>query len=260
MAPQMSNEQLCVLAREGNRAAQDELIQKNTGFITEIAGEIFTEYGLADANFGIEFDELLQEGRIGLWRCIEKYDPTLGASFLTYAKPSIRNAMIDLVRQHFGQFEIEAMNDYRLPLKRVYLDDVIWGEDRFLLAELIADPYEKTPEQIVIEAETMQDIYEALNALEKRERVFLLYRFGFEDDIEHPLTETARHFLLSENRAKATETSAIQNVRRAFFKFSGSGGIEKSEVSVNVSTTFHKTDTRRAGVTFCSACVSFFLM
>lgn len=82
----MSNEELCALAREGNRAAQDELIEKNTGFITGIAGYVFSEYGLADKSYGIEFDELVQEGRIGLWRCIEKYDPALGASFLTYVK------------------------------------------------------------------------------------------------------------------------------------------------------------------------------
>ena len=230
MAPQMSNEQLCALAREGNHAAQEELIQNNIGFITGIAGYVFNEYGLADKSYSIEFDELVQEGRIGLWRCIEKYDPTLGASFLTYAKPSIRNAMMSFVRQHFKRFEIAVTNDCRFSLKRVCFDDVVLGEERFLLAELIADPYEKTPEQIVIEAETLQELYAALRALDKREQAFLLYRFGFEDDAEHPLAETAKHFSLSENRTKATEKSAIQNVRRAFFKFSGSGGIEKSEI------------------------------
>ena len=230
MALQRSNEELCALAREGDRTAQDELIQNNTGFITCIAGYVFSEYGLADKSFGIEFDELVQEGRIGLWRCIEKYDPALGASFLTYAKTSIRNAMMSFVRQHFKRFEIAVTNDYRFSLKRVCFDDVVLGEERFLLAELIADPYEKTPEQIIIEAETLRELCDALRVLEKRDQAFLLYRFGFEDDIEHPLTETAQHFLLSESRAKETEKSAIKNVRRVFFKFSGSGGVEKSEI------------------------------
>ena len=36
---------------------------------------------------------------------------------------------------------------------------------------------------------------------------------GFEDDMEHPLNETAKHFHLSESRARSTETLALDNVR-----------------------------------------------
>ena len=124
MAPQTTNEQLCALAQQGSVDAQNELIEKNLGFINEIASEVYSEQGLASGILGISFDDLIQEGRIGLWKCIEKFDPALGASFLTYAKPSIRNAMMDLVREQFGQTEIELTNDDKIPLKRIYLDDI----------------------------------------------------------------------------------------------------------------------------------------
>lgn len=48
--------------------------------------------------------------------------------------------------------------------------------------------------------------------IEKRDEQYLRYRFGFDDDIEHPLTETAQHFNLSESRAKKTEALAFDNV------------------------------------------------
>ena len=215
MAPQTTNEQLCALAQQGSADAQNELIEKNLGFINEIASEVYSEQGLASGILGITFDDLIQEGRIGLWKCIEKFDPAAGAGFLTYAKPSIRNAMMDLVREQFGQTEIELTNDDEIPLKRIFLDDInYYGEDGLLQIELIADPYAKTPEQIVIEAETMQELYAALRAIEKRGRGYLLYRYGFEDGEEHPLTETAKHFLLSESRARITEKAALKNVRK----------------------------------------------
>lgn len=218
----MTNEQLCALAQQGSADAQNELIEKNLGFINEIASEVYSEQGLANGILGITFDDLIQEGRIGLWKCIGKFDPTLGAGFLTYAKPSIRNAMMDLVREQFGQTEIELTNDDKIPLKRIYLDDIkYYGEDGLLQIELIADPYAKTPEQIVIEVETMQELYAALRAIEKRDRAYLLYRYGFEDGDEHPLTETAKHFLLSESRARITEKAALKNVRNEFFGLSG---------------------------------------
>jgi RNA polymerase primary sigma factor/RNA polymerase sporulation-specific sigma factor len=41
--------------------------------------------------------------------------------------------------------------------------------------------------------------------------------FGFADGLEHPLTETAKHFQLSESRAKATEKCALENLWSALF-------------------------------------------
>ena len=66
--------------------------------------------------------------------------------------------------------------------------------------------------QIYIAKETHEEIHAALDAISNREREYLLYRLGFEDDMEHPLTETAEHFFLSESRAKSTEKLALDNV------------------------------------------------
>ena len=60
--------------------------------------------------------------------------------------------------------------------------------------------------------EKHEELHAALDAISNREREYLLYRFGFEDNIEHPLTETAEHFFLSESRAKSTERLALDNV------------------------------------------------
>ena len=68
------------------------------------------------------------------------------------------------------------------------------------------------PAQIYIAKETHEELHAALDAISNREREYLLYRFGFEDNIEHPLTETAEHFFLSESRAKSTERLALDNV------------------------------------------------
>ena len=43
-------------------------------------------------------------------------------------------------------------------------------------------------------------------------RPYLLYRYGFTDDIEHPLIGTAIHFNLSESRAKKIEEDAMDNL------------------------------------------------
>jgi len=76
----------------------------------------------------------------------------------------------------------------------------------------IADSRVQNPEQIYIAKETHEEIHTALQMIEAREKAYLWYRFGFADDILHPLNETADHFHLSESRAKSTEKLALDNL------------------------------------------------
>ena len=75
----------------------------------------------------------------------------------------------------------------------------------------IADSRVQNPEQIFIAKETHEEIHTALEMIDEREKAYLWYRFGFADDILHPLNETADHFHLSESRAKSTEKLALDN-------------------------------------------------
>lgn len=48
---------------------------------------------------GYDTDDLTQEGLIALWKASERYDPSLGTSFRTYASVCIANRYRDLARK-----------------------------------------------------------------------------------------------------------------------------------------------------------------
>ena len=125
--------------------------------------------------------------------------------FLTYAAPAVRNAMIDYIRSQNVSFEAKNLNSI------ISLDELAKDEVRSK-HHFIADPTRQTPEQVYLAQERINDIHHALYMIEDREEQYLRYRFGFDDDMEHPLTETAKHFHLSESRAKKTEALALDNV------------------------------------------------
>ena len=146
-------------------------------------------------------------------RAITLYAPDKQIKFLTYAGQAIRNAMMDLISAAFATFEQRLQSkDDSFPMERINLDDLLPGEDSMQRSELIADPYAAEPEKIMIEKENRGELYEGLRRIPARDRAYLLYRFGFEDDLEHPLIGTALHFHLSESRAKSTETLALDNL------------------------------------------------
>ena len=194
----MSNEQLCILAQQGDVAAQNLLIENNLPYIKKTAYELWNTQAELNRSLGIMQDDLIQEGSIGLYHCIESYQPDSGNKFLTYASPAIYNAMLDYIRKQNVSFESRYLNEI------IRLDDVTQDENR-RKREFIADSNQKNPELIYLEKERHEEIHLALNQIDLRERTYLWFRFGFEDDIEHPLTETAKHFHLSESRAKSTE-------------------------------------------------------
>ena len=209
----MTNERLCTLAQRGDTRAQEQLVQNNLGYIRKTANELYISVGLGNSELGIDHDDLIQEGSIALLRAIALYDSGKKIKFLTYAGPAIRNAMMDLISAAFATFEQRMQSDKDgIPVERICLDDLLPGEDSMQRSNLVADPYASEPEKIMEEAENRKELYEGLWRISERERVYLLYRFGFEDDMEHPLVGTALHFHLSESRARSTEALALDNL------------------------------------------------
>lgn len=212
-----TNEQLCHLAQKGDPSALNTLIKNNWGFIRKTAIEIYQNHNLEENDMDIEVDDLMQEGSLGLLKAVPLFDGERGMKFLTYAAPAIRNSMADLIRKARQQFEQQVTDpESEIYFQRVYLDDILSGEERLLRIETIADPYAKLPEQIVISREELQELYSALEKLSAREQTYLLYRYGFTDDMEHTLIGTAIHFHLSDSRAKRTEETALEHLRREF--------------------------------------------
>ena len=213
----LTNEELWAAAKDGVRDALDALVMNNVPFVKKTAGLVFREFDLSSSRLGIEFCDLEQEGCIGLWNCVEKYDPSKGVKFLTYAAPAIRNRMIDLIRkiseEKKGEDDEQLEDADRNITAQVSLLNA--SADTFILdLDLVGDPIRQNPEQIYLRKELYSQLYRALKAVGDRSRAYLLFRYGFEDGDEHSVAETAEHFTITITRAKRDETTALNRMRR----------------------------------------------
>ena len=196
MKSPMSNEELCVSARRGDASARNELVENNMGFIRKTAHELWSSQRELNAALLLDREDLEQEGALGLLRCVDTFDPESGGKFLSYAAPAVRNAMLDSIRERSRPFEAQNIGS------RISLESAAHDGTRY------------TPEQLYLERESFEELHAALDRIEPRERGYIEYRFGFDDeDTERTLTQTARHFHLSESRARATERLALDDVR-----------------------------------------------
>ena len=218
----LSNEELCALAQDGNIEAQGLLLENNKGLIRKIANEVSILEGLEFRYTGLDCHDLGQAGGMGLLRAIKSFDFAREVKFITYAAPAIRNSMINLVHKSLVQWgwkrvrDEEGYGEKRVKFERrfqwFYLKEPIPDNWKVRRIEAIADPYATLPLSVLIEKESLNELYEALSRVSFRYQTYLLYRFGFVGGIEHSLAETAKHFRLSESRAKHTEILALKEL------------------------------------------------
>lgn len=191
-----SNEELCASARRGDAGARNELVENNLGFIRKTANELWSSQRELNSALLLDREDLVQEGALGLLRCVDTFDPESGGKFLSYAAPAVRNAMLDSIRERSRTLEAQNIGS------RISLESAAHDGTRY------------TPEQLYLERESFEELHAALGRIEPREWGYIEYRFGFDDeDTERTLTQTARHFHLSESRARATERQALDDVR-----------------------------------------------
>ena len=211
----LTNEQLCKLAQAGDKQAVSLLIEANLPFVRKVANQIVGNPVRQEhlSACGVGFDDLVQAGSIGLWRAIDGYRPFEEVQFLTYAAPAVKRSMSDLIRQYSRDTVWQLRHDKANAWKIIYLDEDLDDTEDDTVETLISSPCAKLPEQIYIEQETAAELHEAMDALPDRENVYVQYRFGFADGKDHPLTETAQYFHLTESRAKSVEHSALKLLR-----------------------------------------------
>ena len=82
-------------ARAGDLAARDELVRCNVRLVIAVA-----EQTMRRCPRLLPFEDLVQEGQLGLLKAIEKFDPERGLRFSTYATWWVRQAMGQALADH----------------------------------------------------------------------------------------------------------------------------------------------------------------
>lgn len=250
--PILSREDEASLLREVRNAPPGDpsahrLVMSNLAFVVRIAGEY--------RNLGVPFDDLVNEGNVGVLEAARHFDPCRGTRFLTYAVWWIRKSMLRALARHASLVQIpsyqlrklRAVADVRHRLSKALgreadrqevsremqvtvsavdailglrpremsLDEPVGPHRETPLSEELSDEHSTNPEEELIRSENEDLVHWALGILDDEERTVIVGRFGLAGNDASTLQELGLRLGVSRERIRQIEVRATNRLRKA---------------------------------------------
>ena len=231
-------------ALKKGRSARTRVVEANLRLVISLVKKM--------VNRGLGFQDLIQEGNVGLMKAVEKFDYSRGYKFSTYAtfwiKQAASRAIADQGRTiRIPVHAIERINQtmrlqkrlvqalgraptdaelaaelgtsvkevkaiHKMALQPVSLQAKL-GDDDGVVGDLIPDVNSVNPCEVT-EGHLMRErMATVLSSLGLREREVIDYRFGLSDGYARTLEEVGRFFNVTRERVRQIEAKALRKLR-----------------------------------------------
>ena len=168
---------------------------------------------------GLELDDLVSEGTIGMIKAAERYNPEKGG-FAAFALPEIKKSIEAAIEQQSGLYRIPRKEKSVVEKKRrvpLSVDAPLGGRENINLLSLLVNTNAKDSDIDATSSSNMKLIIDVLDLLDKREREVITCFYGIRRD-RLSLAEIAAQMCIKRERARQIRDKATRKIRKAIRK------------------------------------------
>ena len=200
--PLDSEEELVLLeeTKNGSKVARDKLIEHNIRLVVYIAKKF--------ENSGMELDDLISIGAIGLIKAVKTYSLDKNIKLATYASRCIENEILMQLRKNT---RIKS---------EVSLDEPLSSDgdgNELLLADIIPLDEDSVSKGVEMSSDK-QILFNVLSKLDIREQKIMIYRFGLNGEEEKTQKEVADIMGISQSYISRIEKKILNKIKHKLEK------------------------------------------
>lgn len=193
--PLTRQEEAEILERLPGEAARQTLIERNLRLVVYIAKRF--------DNTGINIEDLISIGTIGLIKAINTFRADKSIKLATYASKCIENEILMFIRKTAGLRQEVSIDE---PL------NVDKDGNELLLSDILGNEEDSVFSSIELE-EDRRTVRQALERLDRRERIIIELRFGLDGGKEHTQKEVADMLGISQSYISRLEKKILDRLK-----------------------------------------------
>ncbi len=190
--------ELLIKLKEKNKDAKNILVEKNLRLVVYIAKKF--------ENSGVNIEDLISIGTIGLMKAINSYDMDKNIKLATYASRCIENEILMYLRKN-NRIKTEISIDEPINVDSegndLSLADIL-GTDNDAIFKSVEDE------------ENKKILVRCIEGLEDREKVIMKLRYGFDGRDELTQKEVADKLGISQSYISRLEKKVINDLKKDF--------------------------------------------
>jgi RNA polymerase primary sigma factor len=236
--------ELAQCVEDGDVQARDRMVRANLRLVVNIARGYTGK--------GLDLQDLIAEGNLGLLHAVERFDPSMNIRFSTYAsywiKEAIKRSLVNTAKAiRIPSYMVQLLADWRrasaklneelgrqptneeiarslgiTKKKLAIIEKAIriynaapqtdQPEGGWSMNEMLVDDRAKTPERTMLDSDELRQVLKLLDQLDERAATVLRLRFGLDHEEPRTLLEIGELLGLTRERVRQIEREALQKL------------------------------------------------